>query len=111
MGIKSYLFTEQMRMTDGLMYLSNDLFYGGKLLNGSGTDSASRPFPRALKTFFYKREAISPEGPTSIYPVLLDVRGICFTESNNISLTTIITSPLDLVLSRYTLRRHNELQT
>ena len=80
---------EQMRMTRGLMNLSNHLYYKGQLVDGPGTDLEKRPLAQAVKVFINSNYPVREEDDYAIHPLLIDVPGMCFKETNGRSLINL----------------------
>ena len=76
MGFPFHVLTESMRMTAGLLDLANMLFYGGKLLNGPGTELLNRP--RTIKWQEFLKTTIpglKAEPAGLCWPLLYDCQG------------------------------------
>ena len=72
----AFLLNEQMRMPAGMICLSNDLVYSGKLKDGPGTVLQDNDRALALKEYFMKAyPTIKAEPEELMYPVMLNIHG------------------------------------
>ena len=86
----AFLLNEQMRMPAGMMYLSNDIIYQGKLQDGKGTALDELPEARALNKYIrdvYPSTKAEPE--ELIHPVMLSVHGESQVEANSKSVSNV----------------------
>ena len=78
--IRHHEVNDMMRMSNGLEMLCSDLYYQGALKPGPGTslNHEFRQVSVALKKFLNEKYAgVRHEPDSSVYPVLLNVRGDC----------------------------------
>lgn len=86
----AFLLNEQMRMPAGMMHLSNDMIYQGKLQDGKGTALDELPEARALNKYIcdvYPSTKAEPE--ELIYPVMLNLHGESQVEANSKSVSNV----------------------
>lgn len=68
----AFLLNEQMRMPAGMVHLSNDIIYSGKLIDGRGTALADSGRAHDLKIFANEMYySLQQEPEHLIYPVML----------------------------------------
>ena len=86
LNFPAFLLNEQMRMPAGMMHMSNDIIYSGKLKDGNGTALDKNEEARSLKDYMKKMyPSIQAEPHNLIYPVMLKVNGESHVESKGSS--------------------------
>lgn len=72
----AFLLNEQMRMPLGMMHLSNDMIYNGKIKDGKGTALHENTEATSFKAYLRKiYPSVAPEPEHLIYPVMLNIHG------------------------------------
>ena len=83
----AFLLTEQMRMPAGMMHLSNDVIYAGKLKDGKGTALTDNPYAQYFKAYLRDMyPSIRPEPEDLLYPVMLNIHGESAVEGKGTSI-------------------------
>lgn len=83
----AFLLNEQMRMPAGMMHLSNDVIYGGKLKDGKGTALDEKPEAKLFKAYLTKMyPSVKAEPEHLTYPVMLNIHGESAFEGNGTSI-------------------------
>ena len=112
LNFPAFLLNEQMRMPAGMMHMSNEIIYSGKLKDGRGTALHDNSEARSLKDYMTKvYPTIQAEPDNLIYPVMLNVNGESNVESKSSSVAngynvindeTSVTTALQTFMARST---------
>ena len=88
LGLRVFVLRHVMRMTAGLEDLYNTVVYDSKLICGPGTsiNDPKRRISSIIHDIVQRQFPVLKEPPiNSVYPVFLDVAGICYLEPNGTS--------------------------